>query len=207
MPYQNARRRSAERPRCQHVLHFLGLQNLRAREPSVPGPSSDDQRENHFPNAGAQKRCKSDGEQYSGKREKRVDEDDIHQPIEPSAAVACQCSNRQTHHSRANYNADANQHGDPCTKENARQNVATQLVSAHPVRGARPCKPHRKMLRCGVSVREPGACQRKEHEQQRQRDPPTCRPMTKNLTQAAHSNRTRGSTNAYTKSVSRFTKT
>ena len=63
MAQQNARGRGSERTRRENVFHFLGLQNLRASEPSVAGPSGDDQRDNHFADAWTQKRRERDGEQ------------------------------------------------------------------------------------------------------------------------------------------------
>ena len=88
--------RSAERARRQHVFHFLGLQNLRASQASVSRPTSNDQRENHFTDARAQKCRERDGQQDSGERKKRVDQDDVHQAVEPSSAIAGKRADRKS---------------------------------------------------------------------------------------------------------------
>ena len=63
---ENARGRSAERARRKNVFHFLRLQNLRAGQARVAGPSGDDQRDNHFANSRTEKRREGDGEKNAG---------------------------------------------------------------------------------------------------------------------------------------------
>ncbi len=91
------------------ILTILGLQNLRARETRVAGPSGHDQRDNYFADARAKKRGKGDGEKNAGKRKERVDEHDVHQVVEPPAAIARERADRQTHQSRPDHHADPDQ--------------------------------------------------------------------------------------------------
>src|SRR6201987_5452903 len=89
MTQQNACVRSTERAGGEDVFHFFGLQNLCAGEACIACPSGDHESENYFAEARAEECCERNGEQDSGEGEKRVDEDDVDEAVEPAAEVAC----------------------------------------------------------------------------------------------------------------------
>ena len=172
MAQQNARGRSAQRTRGEHVLHFLSLQNLSAREPCVARPPGDDERENHLVDARAEERRERNRQQDPRKRKKRVDEHDVHEVVEPAADVARKRADRKADGARAADYAHRDQHRDARAEDNAREDVAAEIVGAHPVPGARTEQARRKILRDRVVRSQPGRGQRDNHQKQRERKSP-----------------------------------
>ena len=124
MAHQDASVGSAQRTRRENVLHFLGLQNLRAGQARVTGPAGDYEREDHFTQTRAQKRGERDGQKNSGKREESVDQNYIYNAVEPATEISRQSPNREPHDSRAEHNAYAHRHRNARAVNDSRKNVA-----------------------------------------------------------------------------------
>src|ERR1700679_4021155 len=124
MAHQDASVGSAQRTRRENVLHFLGLQNLRAGQARVAGPAGDYEREDHFTQTRAQKRGERDGQENSRKREESVDQNYIYEAVEPAAKISCESAYRQPHDSRAEHDTHADDHRNARAVDYARKNVA-----------------------------------------------------------------------------------
>ena len=165
MPDQNPRVRRAQRPRRQDILHFLRLQDLRPRQPRIPRPTGHDQRQNHLADSRTEKRGKRNRQQNSWERQKRIDQHDVHEPIQPPAEITRHRPNRQPDDPGAEHHANTHQHRHPGPENNPRQNVAPQFVGPHPMLRRRPYQPGRQILRRRTIRRDPWRRQRHQHQQ------------------------------------------
>ena len=216
MPNQNARVRRAQRARGQHILHFLGLQNLRACQARVAGPAGNDERENHLVESGPEERSKRDGKQNSREREKRIDQHDVdqvsnHPPKYPATAPTVRPmipAPKTTLTLTSIETRVPKMMRDRMSRPSS--SVPIQCAALGATRRAG------KFCAIGSYGASHGAASATISKQQREAESPAAQRAAAQkfpefahnlLNEDLHSKRTRGSTTAYTKSVSRFTKT
>jgi len=135
MAEENAKVGGAERAGGEDEFRFADLENLGAGETRVAGPSGDDEGEDDFADARAEEGGKGNGEKNSGKREKGVDEDDVDEAVEPATEVARHGTDGKAGEACAQDNGNADEQGDARAEEDAGENIAAEIVGAHPVRG------------------------------------------------------------------------
>ncbi len=83
--------------------------HLRARQACIARPSCDNQRQDHFPDAWTEKRCKRNRKKYSWKGQKGVDQQKIDEAIEPAAGVARDHTHSQSDEPTAANYTDGNE--------------------------------------------------------------------------------------------------
>src|ERR1700730_13145582 len=87
MLHQDTDVRGTQRTCGQNELQFFDLEYLRASEARIARPAGDHQGENHFANARSEKRGERNGQQNSWERQKRVDQQQIYEAVEPATSV------------------------------------------------------------------------------------------------------------------------
>lgn len=87
---------SSQRADSQDEFKLLHFQDLGARQTSVAGPPCDNQRKDDLSDARAEESRKRDSQQDAGKRQKRVDQQEIYEPIRPTTKKTCGQSDRKT---------------------------------------------------------------------------------------------------------------
>src|ERR1700691_1777936 len=164
MAHKDASVGSAQRTRRENVLHFLGLQNLRAGQARVTGPAGDYEREDHFTQTRAQKRGERNSQENSRKREESVDQNYIYNAVEPAAEIPCQGADNEPDDSRSSHYAYPEDHRNARAVNDTRKSVSAKLVGSHPMCEAGRLKTGWKILRRGAGRRDPRRSQCDDYE-------------------------------------------
>src|SRR6266513_4197230 len=218
MAKHDARVAESEASRGQDVAAPSNAKRFPAHDPRVGHPADQRDRNVEVPQAGPEHG--HDREHEDEKRERGDDIDDAAEDrVRPARVVACEQPDHGAHDER---NDDADRPDlevDPGGVEHARQNIPAELVRAEPVRRARRRQALREPQRRRV-VRRDQRCECRERADCEEagepdaerpadrRKPPAARgPSQRDRGDDAHRwNDTRGSSAAYARSVSRFTR-
>src|SRR6202040_4382238 len=103
----------------------------------VANPSPKGERKNQVQDARSAEGDEGDGKKNSGKREECIHQDDIDEAVDASAVVASDGADHKSERKRGENNATAHQHRDPRAVDDAREDVAPELVTSEPVRRGR----------------------------------------------------------------------
>ena len=136
----------AERARGLHELELPRAQRLPAHEPRVAHPADHRQREHDVGQARAEDGDERDRQQDPGKRHQHIDDPAdhiVHTPAEVAGNRAEQHADGRRHR----HDREADQQRDARARQQAREDVAAELVEAERMREARPLEPARQLLR------------------------------------------------------------
>src|SRR5450432_179764 len=126
----------AQSPRGLDEFPFANRQDLGAHQPGIADPSAERQSENQVEQARAAEGYESDGQQDSGERQKRVNDDDVDEAVEQAPVVAGEGAYDEAEQQGEGDHASADQHGDAGAVDDTGEDIAAEFIGAEPV-GAR----------------------------------------------------------------------
>ena len=160
---------------------------------------------------GPRKAANAIAKRIPGNDKKCVDEQQIHDPIEPATSVTREHSDHEAGDSATADDGDRHHERDARAVNGARERVAPKFVSAHPVRSRRWLQAGRQILCGGICGCDPRREQRNRDEQRSDGKPDSRQDaLAQKLPQlvaGSHDSLTRGSITEYKTSVSRLTST
>jgi len=159
----DARGAGAEGFRGGDVLHLAHFQDLAAHEARVTDPSDRRQREDDVVEARPEDRHESDGEEDAGEGEEDVG--DAHdERVEPAAEVASHGAEGDADQRGEDDDAEADAQRDARPPEDARENVAPEIIEAEEMAVRRRFEAADGVLRIRIERRQQRRGDRDEHE-------------------------------------------